>query len=198
MLQPKATTPKVNESCTIGNNYFIFVHSTSNTLWFWVFPIWAASWQNQQNGMCAQRRLRSGWASAQSDHSLLCAWCVAKDPTFLQADNEDSDQTADAQADLSLCWAHMPFCWFCHHVAQLYSKGKSAQNLVFHGWKSERAKQRCSAACSSLNVILLRPVCIVVQAWLALVSNANTPDWWTDGCKDEQTLRAPAPARGIT
>ena len=23
-------------------------------------------------------------------------------------------QTADAKADLSLRWAHMPFCWFCH------------------------------------------------------------------------------------
>ena len=54
---------------------------------------WAASWQNQQNGMCAQRRLRSAWASAQSDHSLLCAQWVAKDPRFLHADSEDSDQT---------------------------------------------------------------------------------------------------------
>ena len=26
---------------------------------------------------------------------------------------------ADAQADLSLRWAHMPFCWFCHEMAQL-------------------------------------------------------------------------------
>ena len=34
---------------------------------------WAASWQNQQNGMRAQRRLRSAWASAQSDQSLRCA-----------------------------------------------------------------------------------------------------------------------------
>ena len=34
---------------------------------------WAASWQNQQNGMCAQRRLRSAWASAQSDQSLRCS-----------------------------------------------------------------------------------------------------------------------------
>ena len=25
---------------------------------------------------------------------------------------------ADAQADLSLRWAHMPFCWFCHDAAQ--------------------------------------------------------------------------------
>ena len=34
--------------------------------------ILAASWQNQQNGMCAQLRLRSAWASAQSDQSLRC------------------------------------------------------------------------------------------------------------------------------
>ena len=25
----------------------------------------------------------------------------------------------DAQADLSLRWAHMPLCWFCHAVAQI-------------------------------------------------------------------------------
>ena len=42
---------------------------------------------------CAQRRLRSAWASAQSDQSLLCAHWVAKDPSFLHADSEDSDQT---------------------------------------------------------------------------------------------------------
>ena len=30
---------------------------------------WAA---NQQNGMCAQPRLRSAWASAHSDQSLPC------------------------------------------------------------------------------------------------------------------------------
>ena len=24
---------------------------------------------------------------------------------------------ANAQADLSLRWAHMPFCWFCHEAA---------------------------------------------------------------------------------
>ena len=26
---------------------------------------------------------------------------------------------ADAQADPSLHWAHMPFCWFCHEVARM-------------------------------------------------------------------------------
>ena len=53
--------------------------------------------------------------------SSLCAQWVAKGPRFLHADSEDSDQTgAVAQADLSLCWAHIPFCWFCHEAAHLY------------------------------------------------------------------------------
>ena len=47
----------------------------------------------QLNDMCAQRRLGSAWASAQSDQSSLCAQWVAKDPSFLHADSEDSDQT---------------------------------------------------------------------------------------------------------
>ena len=34
------------------------------------FRIWAASWQNQQNDIWAQRRLGSAWASAQPNHSL--------------------------------------------------------------------------------------------------------------------------------
>ena len=42
--------------------------------------IWAASWQNQQNGMCAQQRLRSAWASAQSDQSLHCLHDESLDP----------------------------------------------------------------------------------------------------------------------
>ena len=36
---------------------------------------------------------RSAWASAQPDQSLLCAQWVAKYPSFLHADSEDSDQT---------------------------------------------------------------------------------------------------------
>ena len=36
------------------------------------FIIWAAASQNQQNDLCIQQWLRSAWASAQSDQSLLC------------------------------------------------------------------------------------------------------------------------------
>ena len=51
--------------------------------------IWAASWRNQQNGMCAQRRLRSAWAFAQSDQNLRCP----HEPlTTHWARSEDSDQ----------------------------------------------------------------------------------------------------------
>ena len=38
--------------------------------------------------------------------SSLCAQWVAKDPVFLHADCEDWSDLANAQADLSLCWAH--------------------------------------------------------------------------------------------
>ena len=61
---------------------------------------------------CAPSKDSSAWASPQSDQSSLCAQWVAKDPSFLHADSED---WVDVQADL--CWAHMPFCWFCHEVA---------------------------------------------------------------------------------
>ena len=62
--------------------------------------IWATACQNQRNDLCAQRRLRSDWASAQSDQSLLCAQLVAMDPRFLHADGELWSDLADAQADL--------------------------------------------------------------------------------------------------
>ena len=49
-----------------------------------------------------------GWSE-----SSLCAQWVAKDPSFLLADSEDSDQTGRMpQADPSLPWAHMPFVGF--------------------------------------------------------------------------------------
>ena len=34
---------------------------------------------------------------------------------------------ADAQADLSLRWAHMPFCWFCHDAAHIVWMTTSVQ-----------------------------------------------------------------------
>ena len=61
-------------------NAWVFLQAKNNTKHFQVLMIedifivcnrkWAASWRNQQNGMCGKQRLRSAWASAQSDQSL--------------------------------------------------------------------------------------------------------------------------------
>ena len=55
--------------------------------------IWAAAQQNQQNDMCAQRRLRSAWASAQSDQSSLSTWRKLGSLATYWVHREDSDQT---------------------------------------------------------------------------------------------------------
>ena len=74
----------------------------------------------QQNGMCAQRRLRSAWASAQSDQSLrlphdksLCPYlpieCTAKTLIRLSGCPGWYESLLGAQS----------FCWFCHDVAHI-------------------------------------------------------------------------------
>ena len=68
--------------------------------------------------LCGQRRCKSAWAFARSDHSLQCA--LIKESSFLHADSDDWSNSKDAQADLSLHWAHKPFCWFCHEGARIW------------------------------------------------------------------------------
>ena len=62
-------------------------------IWRDKFNIWATPWQNQQNGMCAQRRLRSAWASAQYDQSSQSAWKKLGSLPTHSAHSKDSDQT---------------------------------------------------------------------------------------------------------
>ena len=45
-----------------------------------LFQYLSRLWQNQQNGMCAQQRLRLAWASAQSEQSLLKKALVLSNP----------------------------------------------------------------------------------------------------------------------
>ena len=101
-----------------------------------IVAIWAASWQNQRNDLCAQRRLKS---SAQFDQSLQCAQWKAEDPSFLHADSKDWSDWADSQADLSLRWAHIPFCWFCG-TYQIFEDffswaGQFESTLGTHHWR---------------------------------------------------------------
>ena len=73
---------------------------------------WAAQWQNQQCG-CAP--------SDDSDQPDLCAQWVAKNPSFLHTDSEDSDQGRMPSWSESSLGAQ-PHCWFFHEVAQLMNR----------------------------------------------------------------------------
>ena len=77
-----------------------------------LITVWAASWQNQQKW-----HVRPVWSE-----SSLCAQWVAKDPSFLHADSEDTDQTGRMPKMICLRWAHMPFCWFCHEAAKVNNR----------------------------------------------------------------------------
>ena len=80
---------------------------------------------NPTKWLCAQLRsaktqislsIRPVWSE-----SSLCAQWVAKGPKLSSCGQRGlRSDWADAQADLSLRWAHMPFCWFCHETAQCY------------------------------------------------------------------------------
>ena len=89
-----------------------------------------------------QRRLRSAWASPQSDQSLLSAWRKLGSLANHWAHGKDWSGWADAQADLSLRWTHTHFVgfatswltfilfWYCK---SLYFRMYSI--LQFRDWK---------------------------------------------------------------
>ena len=90
----------------------------------------ALSWQNQQNDWVQQRH-SSAWASVQSDQSIRCpnkkAWVLSYP---LSTQRRLWSDWANAQADLSLRWAHMPFCWFCHAAAHIKMKAGFLKSCV--------------------------------------------------------------------
>ena len=97
----------------------------------WNDPIWAAPWQNQQCG-CAPSK-----DSDQPGHppSLIRVFAVHMKKAWvlsspLNAQRRLWSDWADAQADLSLRWAHS-FCWFCHVVAHFNLSPLSCFLLFF-------------------------------------------------------------------
>ena len=85
--------------------------------------IYAASWQNQHNELCAQRRLRSTWASAQSDQSSLSEWRNIGSSATHWAHCEDSDQTGQMPR---LIWV---FSGVTYHFVGFIMR----QLICFHG-----------------------------------------------------------------
>ena len=82
--------------------------------------IWAASWQNQK---------MAGAPSDDSDQpghppSLIRVFAVRMKKAQVLSYSFSAQRRlwsdwVDAQADLSLRWAHRPHCWFCHEVAHI-------------------------------------------------------------------------------
>ena len=91
---------------------------------------WAAAWQNQQTDLCTQRRLRSAWASARSYQSSQCTQWIAKCLKLSSCGQRRLwSDWAHAQSDLSLRWAHKPFCWFWHDATQMINKVQDLNEL---------------------------------------------------------------------
>ena len=68
--------------------------------------------------------------------SSLSAWRNIGPFTTYWAHSEDWSDWADAQADLILCSANMPFCWFCHaaaHVCFLPGSERTRGRLTMAG-----------------------------------------------------------------
>ena len=80
---------------------------------------WATARQNQQNDLCAQRRLRSVCISTWSDQSSLSAWRSIGSLATHWVHSEVWSDWTDAQADQSLCWVHRTYFWFCHAAAHI-------------------------------------------------------------------------------
>ena len=100
--------------CCVHRSIFSFVMLGSNT-------VWSASWQNQQNGMCAlRRRIILGRCPVWSESSLS-AWRKLGSLATHWVHRQDSDQTG-RMPRLSLPWAQS-FCWFCHEAAHLILNG---------------------------------------------------------------------------
>ena len=92
---------------------------------------------------CAQQRLRYSFYSKseiRSESSLSAQW-VAKDPSFLHADSEDSDQAGRMPRliwDFSL--GAQSFCWFWHDVAHLSSLFLNKSKYFRQRYKLEHEK----------------------------------------------------------
>ena len=96
---------------SLGQHYYLSCLMTKPTKWH-VCP--------------AKTHISLGTRPVWSESSLCAQW-VAKNPSFLHVDSEDWSDWADAEADLSLRWAHMPYCWLCYEAAQFwYSRLASA------------------------------------------------------------------------
>ena len=101
--------------------------------------------------MCTQRRLKSACASP-SLIRVFAVRSVGRTQASCWQRKLWSDW-ADAQADLSLRWAHMTFCRFCRALSQSF---RCPHEETLHPWLSKVAQWRfwldCAYAQAELNL----------------------------------------------
>ena len=91
---------------------------------------WASAQQNQQNDLCTQRRLRSAWASAQSDWSFRCPPEEALGPWL------PSTQRRLIRVGRSPGWSDFSLgvlvvLWFCHASTNSNTRHSKFFTLIF-------------------------------------------------------------------
>ena len=95
----------------------VAVHRAKTRISLGVYPVWSVFTVGSMR-VCSMRvhpvktQISLGIRPVWSESSLCAQW-VAKDPSFLHADSEDSDQTGCPGWSKSSLGAHS-FCWFCH------------------------------------------------------------------------------------
>ena len=132
-MQSEVKHTKIQQWDQVISNHWLLSHTDGEYwgirilifLFHTKFHKWAATWQNQQNEFAPSKD------SDQSGHPpnlirvFACPQQVAKDPRFLHADSEDSDQTGQMPR-LTDQTGQMPrlisFCWFCRVAAEIVTK----------------------------------------------------------------------------
>ena len=95
--------------------------------------IWAASWQNQQNGICAQRRLWPACASTQSDQSFAVRMTKASVLSYPLSAQRRLIRLGGYTGWFESLLDGRSFCWFSHEAAHIWFK---APSLLWNDQKS--------------------------------------------------------------
>ena len=87
-------------------------------------------------------RLKKAWTLS---HPLSAQWRLWSD-------------WANAQADLSLRWAHMPFCWFCHEAVHLNCGMRSLENSTMTTCRLAVRKKKSINTKKNISHVTRKPV----------------------------------------
>ena len=150
--------------------------------------IWAASRQNQENGMCAQWRLGSTWASAQSHQSSLSTWRKLGSLATHGVHSEDSVQTG-WMPRLILVFAGRTVIWYTDFLI-IYTDTEwcfwPSSLLYIAGVTSIFLFTVCLGR--AVGGLLKNPVCKIL--WLDCISKwASSWDYGTYHIGDQRKLR---------